>query len=191
MGELIRSFIAIELPPDLQQKIDDFNRGLKQAAPEIRWLSGRSIHITLKFLGEQPPERMNAVIPALMDVCDRFEPFQLTVSGFGAFPDEKRPRVFWLGVRSNPVPPLYALQNRIEEILLPLGFDRENRRFSPHLTLARVKFPGDFAHLWKYTATTPFPEYTFPVKEIVLMRSLLKPTGALYKPLQKYSLHRF
>jgi 2'-5' RNA ligase len=190
MSELLRAFIAIELPDQLKREIDEYTRKLKQTAPDIRWVKSNALHITMKFLGEQPALRIDAAAATLLAESRQDDPFRLTVSEFGAFPNTKRPRVFWLGVQSEPVDPLYKLQNRIEEVLQPLGFEKEERRFSPHLTLARVKFPGDFTRLWDYVRENPFPVFAFSVHEMVLMRSILKPSGAEYHVIQKYPLQR-
>lgn len=188
MNELIRSFVAIELPAEIKTAIDSYIQQIRKLAPNIKWAKAASIHITLKFLGEQPPELIDKTLAGLLPVSEIASPFQLTVTQFGAFPNEKRPRVFWLGIESQPAEPLFTLQSWIEERLVPLGFEKERRRFSPHLTMARVKFPENFAALWSFVQANPFPAQSFAVHEIVLMRSLLKPSGAEYRPVQKYSL---
>jgi 2'-5' RNA ligase len=110
------------------------------------------------------------------------------VTKFGAFPSQRRPKVIWLGLQGIPQKPLYDLQKKIESVLQELGFEAEKRRFAPHLTLGRIKFPMDISPFWNYFDEKPFPEYRFRVSEYVLMQSDLKPSGAVYTPIQKYSL---
>ncbi len=186
--ETIRSFVAIELPQSLKQQIDDYSRALHPLCPNTRWVNSNALHITLKFLGEQPVDLIERVKQNLTHVQDAFQPFSLTIAHFGAFPGKRNPRVLWLGVHSEPLEPLLELFQFIENDLHGLGFPKEKRRFSPHLTLARVKKPGRFDALWQFVHTHPFQPFQFKVQHIVLMQSFLKPQGAVYKPLAKYTL---
>ncbi len=184
----IRAFIAITLPDALKEAIEQYQAQLKALAPKVKWVRPNAIHITLKFLGEQSPQSMDNVVPALMDVQSTGRSFEMHVKGFGAFPNRRRPRVLWLGSAGEPHEHLYQLHRHIEERLEPLGFEREKRRFSPHLTLGRIKFPVNLDDLWKYVESHPFTPYTFSVNEFVLMRSELRRDGARYTPIHKYPL---
>lgn len=186
--EKIRSFVAIELPKELKKRIDDYQRQLKPLCRHTRWVKSDSLHITLKFLGEQEADLIQRVQQNLEHVSGVFSPFQITIKEFGAFPGKRNPRVLWLGVISEPLQQLYQLFQFVENDLHGLGFPKEKRRFSPHLTLARVKQPGNFEALWKFVQNNPFEPFPFEVKEIVLMRSFLKPQGTEYKALAKFSL---
>ncbi|APF20683.1 2'-5' RNA ligase [Caldithrix abyssi DSM 13497] len=186
--ETIRSFVAIELPADLKKQIDQYQRQLKPLCRHTRWVNSKGLHITLKFLGEQEPDLIDRVQQNLFHVQGAVKPFRLTVKNFGAFPGKRSPRVLWLGVVSQPLEAVHDLFQFIEENLHGLGFVKEKRRFSPHLTLARVKQPGRFDPLWEYVQKHPFEPYTFEVNKIVLMRSILKPQGAEYRPIATYSL---
>ncbi len=188
MPDIIRSFAAISLPDYLKSEIESYVERLRETAPGVKWVKTESIHITLKFLGEQKSEVIDNVSTRLMNVPESFSGITLTSGQFGAFPDEKKPRVFWLGINSSEMEKLLQLQRWIENELQPLGFEKEKRRFSPHLTLGRVKHPEDFSGLWDHVQQNAFPEISFDVKEFYLMRSILKPAGAVYTPLQKYSL---
>ncbi len=188
MSETIRCFVAIELPEELKNQIDRYLADLQPLAPKVKWVKARAMHITLKFLGNQTPAMVDAITESLMTGLPPTPDFRLTIAGFGAFPSERRPRVFWLGVRSEPREPLYALQAGIEERLELMGIEREQRRFSPHLTLGRVKFPQDFSQIFNFARQVPFQDFTFPVRKFVLMQSVLKPQGAEYHPLHVFSL---
>ncbi len=188
MSEIIRSFIAIDIPQEVREKIVQYQTRIKSFAPQLKWVHPNAMHITLKFLGNQPAERIDAVIARLFDLPKNYRPFSIVISEFGGFPNERRPRVLWLGIQSQPHEPLFRLQNDIEDYLEPLGFEKEKRRFSPHLTMARVKFPRDFSELFAFVNQYPFQKTEFPVSELIVMRSILRPRGAQYTPIQKYSL---
>ncbi len=189
MSRNIRCFFAIELPFELKERIAAFLSELKKHASGVKWVKSDALHITLKFMGNQPPEQVDKLVTTLLSNPLSVDGFGIRVEGFGAFPNKRRPRVFWLGVESLPRTPLYSLFEQLEQQLEPLGFERENRRFSPHLTLGRVKTPADFDRLWNWAEGNPFRTFQFEVESFVLMQSILKPSGAEYKLLQKYPLH--
>lgn len=190
MSETIRSFLAIELPEFLKFKLDEFIRSLQAKTGKTKWVKDSNLHLTLKFLGNQPSEKIDALIPALVRGNPPLQPFRITTNKFGAFPGRQRPRVFWLGINAAPQDALADLRSWIENSLEPLGFEKETKPFRPHLTLGRSKIPEDFSTLWEYIAQHPFPPFSFEVNRFVLMRSILKPTGAEYRVLQKFSLQK-
>ncbi len=184
----IRSFVAIELPEKLKEQIDAYQKNLKHFTRFVRWVNPQSLHITLKFLGNQETELINRVQENLQQVKGAFEPFKITVNQFGAFPGKRNPRVFWLGIKGEPLESLRNLFYFLENNLHSLGFSKETRPFSPHLTLGRVKSMERFDDLWDFVQKNSFVPFTFKVNEIVLMQSFLKPQGAVYKPIEKYGL---
>jgi 2'-5' RNA ligase len=186
--ESIRSFVAIELPAELKERIADYQKNLKRFTRHVRWVQPASLHITLKFLGEQEKPLIERVQQNLKAVQGAFSPFDVTISQFGAFPGKRNPRVFWLGIKSDPLESMFDLFHFLENNLQGLGFKKETRRFSPHLTLARVKAPERYDELFRFVQTNPFAAFSFKVREIVLMQSFLKPQGAVYKPIEKYVL---
>ena len=152
---LLRLFVAIELPDEVKQALVEAVRALRGAGVDdgLRWVRPEGVHVTLKFLGPTPPERVPAIIDALRDAVRGVAPFDLQPSGIGAFhggrsqhftreyPRESYPqniRVLWVGVHGDTAA-LAALADRVEGALNPLGFPREKRAFSAHLTLARVR----------------------------------------------------
>lgn len=189
MTDLIRCFIAIEIPETIKNKIEAYIKDLHPFAPKIKWASKNALHVTLKFLGHQTPQNMEKIITALLLMKQNHGSFEITVSESGAFPAKKRPRVIWLGIQPVPRETFLNLYAWIEERLSAIGIEPEERNFSPHLTLARVKFPQDFSSMWQYMEQNPFGSQTFQVHEIVLMRSILKSSGAEYQVIQKYPLH--
>ena len=185
----IRCFFAIELPGELKARLHQFIADLKTRADGVKWVKSDSLHITLKFMGNLPERQVDTLITALISKPVRVSPFEVRIAEFGAFPNHRRPRVFWLGVESLPRQPLYSLFRQLEARLEPLGYEKESRRFAPHLTMGRVKSGQTFDTLWQWTRAHPFEPFRFSVDSFVLMQSILKPGGAEYKQLQKYPLH--
>ncbi len=182
----IRSFIAIELPPVMQEKIQLHTRQLRQqTAAAVRWVTAGNIHLTLKFLGEIPPtdiERVRAMLAAEAQLC---RGFVMTVGGLGTFPNSQRPRVVWIGIQAPQ--PLFDLQQRIEHACRKLGLVAEERKFSPHLTLGRVSrniHPEQNRHLSQTLLDCRISSLgEVQVSQICLFQSELKSGGAVYTPL--------
>ena len=187
-NNLIRCFIAISLPTNILDEIGSYLRQLKKIAPTVRWAKVAGIHLTLKFLAEQPEPIVKSIEKELIGIGGVSQPFQLTVAGAGCFPNQKRPRVFWLGLEHDQNNSLFRLHDWIDTHLEPLGFEREKRRFSPHLTLGRVKSPSEYQDIFDFFTQNPFPVMKFNVYEVVLMHSELRPEGAKYTPIHRYSL---
>jgi len=138
--EAHRLFIAIHLPDDLLQTLTASQRQLqrKLAASPLRWSRPEGIHLTLKFLGDTDPARIPEIIDALSRVAAKHAPFELPVGGLGMFPNARRPNVLWAGV-ADEAHRLRHLAADVDKALARLGWQREKRPFSGHLTLARVK----------------------------------------------------
>jgi RNA 2',3'-cyclic 3'-phosphodiesterase len=187
-NNLIRCFIAVSLPQEILDQIGLYLQELKNISPRVRWVKPTAIHITLKFLAEQSQEMVKIVEKELTSLGEVCPPFELSVAGTGCFPNRNRPRVFWLGLEHDAKNSLFNLHEWIDQHLEPLGFEREKRRFSPHLTLGRVKEPSDHQNIFDHFARNPFPVSKFTVKEVVFMQSELRPKGAKYTPIGKYLL---
>ena len=184
--KLIRCFIAIKLPETLLNDIGQYINQIKKIAPDVRWVKAQNIHITLKFLGEIEKNLLQQVVEELFPLVNLVKHFELVVSGFGSFPSAKNPRVFWLGLEPDIKNSLYTLYQWIDKNLESLGFNREKRRFSPHLTVGRIKKPQNFKKLYHFIERNQFPKCIFKVDKIVLMRSELNVTGAIYTPIEEY-----
>ena len=135
----MRLFIAISLPDAERRAIAAATAPLRDAAPSVGWMDESRLHLTLKFLGEQPAEAVPALSAALRQAAAPHSPIALDLGGLGAFPTQRRPRVIWLGVA--PDPKLELLHHDVEEACAALGYEVEGRAFRPHLTLGRVR-PG-------------------------------------------------
>jgi 2'-5' RNA ligase len=164
----------------------------------IKWVRPAGFHLTLKFLGNVAQEKLSGIVDVLGKVTPPFPAFTVSVGGIGVFPNARDPRVIWIGVRSVG-DDLVRLQKGIEEGLESLGFAREGRSFHPHFTLGRLGSFGrarrqfdsrpDREALVKWIAQNEQREYgRFEVKEVLLMKSDLKPGGAVYTPLAAVGL---
>lgn len=188
----IRTFVAIELTPDLERAVRDLQTQLKQRLPfpALRWVQPHGIHLTLKFLGDVPPSRLPAIQDALATVATRHAPFDLVATGLGVFPSLSRPNVLWVGLAGD-LPRLHRLRDDVEAAIAPLGYLTESRPFHPHLTLARIKdaAPADLQGVRDLLRQPPAADLgALPVTAVYLMRSDLSPQGARYTPLAVYPL---
>jgi 2'-5' RNA ligase len=130
----MRIFIGIDLDDEIRGKLARFLEGVSGFAPDARWVRPESLHITLKFIGEQKQEQVEAITQRLRRV--ESDPFKVQVSGYGFFPTAKSPRVFWIGIHAGLQ--LAQLAGDIDAAVAGLGVPREERKSSPHLTLARA-----------------------------------------------------
>jgi len=183
----MRSFIAVNLPTTLTDDIGNIIERLRNAGPKARWVPSGNLHLTLKFLDEIEPSQVGAIVGAMTLAKDGTAPFDLRLGGFGFFPNEGRARVFWIGIQDG-FETLKGLARSIDRQLEPLGFAREKRPFSAHVTLARFREPGPAGTLAKAAARTPFEPDPVNVGSIELMKSVLSPKGATYSVIESVSL---
>jgi len=190
--EEIRSFIAIELPEEAKEGLAGLRSKLERDEHKfIKWVEPGSIHLTLKFLGNILSSQVAEVVEAMEGATQGIAPFHLEISGMGAFPNLKQPRVFWVGI-SGELDKLSKLQRNIDSALVPLGFAKEDRSFMPHLTLARIRqgaSPGERRTFGELVGASRFEEkYYIEVDSINLMKSQLTPAGAIYSRLSLLGL---
>lgn len=184
----MRTFIAIEIPEETKKAIAELQARLKDSGAEASWTRPEGIHLTLKFLGEVPKERIGEVRNALVQAAEGRSRFRLTVAGTGVFPNEKDPRVVWVGV-SGELDKLMGLQIRVEEHMVRLGFQQEDRRFTPHLTLGRIKklsSRGSWVHALEGVRGIALPG--FEVAGLSLMKSELGRAGSVYTEIGRAEL---
>jgi 2'-5' RNA ligase len=196
----MRIFIGIDLEPEVRARISRFIDGVQGFAPDARWVRPESLHITLKFIGEQKPEQVDAITERLRRV--EAGGFEIRCVGYGFFPTAKAPRVFWIGIHAGPQ--LAGLAETIDMATAELGIQGENRPYSPHLTLARAggrsgapkQQKGDapntiFAVLDKRLAAIGELDFgTMTAREFILYQSQLSPTGSKYTKLQCFPLQQ-
>lgn len=194
----MRIFVAIDLDLEIRAKIGRFLDGVRGFAPEARWVRPESLHVTLKFIGEQKAEQVKAVAEALKRVTG--PSVEIQFGGYGFFPSAKAPRVFWIGIQAGPE--LGNLANNVDAAMAKLGIPREERAFSPHLTLAR-RGGGSGSPRWRKGDE---PNATFSVldkrlgamdsldfgtmtaREYCLYQSQLSPGGSKYTKLHRFAL---
>jgi len=193
MSETWRLFIAIPLPDAVIATLEEAQRMLKKAVPQrtVTWVAPHNIHLTLKFLGEVPVIQRDAISQALSRVAEQHSTFALNTAGLGCFPSNRNPRVVWVGLGGDEEA-LRLLWDSVERAIAPLGYPTENRPFSPHLTLGRVRRDVLRADAQRLGAAvcevTPPCEVLWSVTELTLFRSELKPGGADYTKLHNAPL---
>ena len=182
----IRSFIAIEIPEDIRNQIADVQEILKKEPERISWTKAANMHLTLKFLGDVEQNLIPDIGKTLNEISQTVKSFTFRINGLGAFPNLKRARVLWIGIE-NPGSELEDIAKKIEDSLIQFGFSKENRKFKPHLTLGRVKSQLSADFINKFNKIS-FEGGVVLVREIKLIKSDLKPTGAVYTPIQIVNL---
>lgn len=180
----VRAFLAVDLPEEMTRGIAAIqNRLKKQFGGGVRWVRPEGIHLTLKFFGDIPLSAVETIGGVVNENVRGLSPLALQVRKIGAFPNANRPRVIWLGIEGD-VSRLITLQKKIDAGLQAYGFEREDRSFSPHLTLGRVKSPKGMAGLDRMIEEADaYSAGEFQTAELILFKSDLKPDGAVYTKL--------
>ena len=189
MSKTTRAFIAIKLNEQLHKELEQLQNKLKVADADIKWVKPENIHLTLKFLGNVTDEQIEKVKNTLKKIASDIQSYQIHLAEIGAFPKLSYPRVIWVGMDEG-AEECKALAKSTEDAMEKLGFEKEKRSFSPHLTLGRVRSAKNRQPLIK----TVEKEKNFSssskllVEEIVLFKSTLTPKGPIYEPMFKGNL---
>jgi len=188
MAAAIRAFIAIEIPEAVRPDLERVQAGLKGPFIRASWVSPKNIHLTLKFLGDIPPDSAAALNERMAEAGRGISPLSLFASGVGAFPGPRRPRVLWVGLGGD-LDRLERLHRGLEAEMGRAGFPPEGRPFRAHLTVARVKAVEDPAALEEaLRRLSGFRSPPFSAVEMVLFRSELTPSGPIYTRLYRAGL---
>jgi 2'-5' RNA ligase len=180
----LRLFVALEIPASVREAFRELSARLRGLCRGARWTDADGIHLTLKFIGEIEAGRRAGIEAALARVRQP-SPFAVVFRGAGYFPNHRHPRVLWAGVEAGPE--LGGLASGVERELEPLGFLRESRPFHPHLTLARFKTEEGLPRLREEVEKLGAPEFgRAEYHQLDLMRSTLRPQGALYSRLARF-----
>lgn len=189
---VIRAFIAIDLSPEIQNQLDVVLKNYKDQLVKvpIRWVAVNNIHLTLKFLGDVSLTNLPLLTDMLATEVSGHHGFEISVGGSGAFPNIRQPRVIWVGVEAPQE--LISIQNGIESTTSRLGYAREERQFSPHLTLGRISRNATAQDVKAISQCLEKIRVGFLgatcVEKIHLYRSDLQPTGAVYTRIFSTSL---
>jgi 2'-5' RNA ligase len=184
----LRTFIAIELESAIKDDVGRLqNRLRSRLAPGcVRWVRPEGMHLTLKFLGDTPLDRVEEVRVALVQAAAEIHPFTFTVAGLGCFPNTRNPRVVWVGLHEI-TGALASLRDAIEAHVAPLGFPTEGRAFKPHLTLGRIQRRASKSEVREIgevvAASVSGIESEMAVQEVLYIKSDLRPSGAVYTTL--------
>ena len=181
---LVRAFLAIPLSGDLKTALQRLQSDLKARNSEVRWSRLDNLHLTLHFFGEIHQENLEKIMASMLSVSNRHKPFQVNVTGLGAFPNVRRPRVVWLGL--TPQHPLRQLHQDCQTSLQAAGIVTDSRPYAPHLTIGRVRARTDLTALSREIGTREFGQLA--VDRLVLYESRLRPGGAEHRPLFSVAL---
>lgn len=177
--DTVRTFICIEIPASISERIGNLQTKLKAIDAQVSWAKPSNIHLTLKFLGAVETTRIENVARAVQRAVTGINKFEIEISGAGCFPSTRSPRVLWIGLPEvpNALKQLYA---NLEDDLSREGFAREKRKFSPHLTIGRLRGPKNATQLAELLIESGFTAERFTAREVIVMRSDLKKTGSIY-----------
>jgi len=183
---MVRTFIAIQISDTMRRNLANLIADLKNTSGAVRWVSPENLHLTLKFLGNVEEKKTEDIGQGVSNACKGSAPFAMSLKSLGAFPSTRRPRVVWVGVAKGK-DDLISLNEKIETQLEQIGFEKEKRKFSPHLTIGRLKRegrPGDLAD----RLSVEFDGGECEVERVCVMKSTLTPSGAIYEELQHTTL---
>lgn len=175
----MRLFVAVDLPNDIKKQLNKICYGVSG----VRWVTFEQMHLTLRFIGDADNRQFEAVQSALSQV--EFRPFEMSLKGVGQFPPKGAARVIWAGVEAPDE--LQKLAKRVNDVINEIGYKPEDRAFSPHITLARLKTPPAAETLRKFTMkNADFGTPTFKADQMTLYSSVLTPMGASHKTEAEY-----
>ena len=191
----VRTFVAIPIPAEIRRRLVEVEQDLMPAKAGVKWVPEDNFHVTLKFLGYVEPERLEAVARGVEAAVRGIGPFEVELAEVGAFPKITRPSVVWVGVTRGGQE-MISLADRIDREMAKIGFERENRPFSPHITVGRVKSPKNRG--WPPENLSGLRELierhqnrevgSFGVEQVNIMRSELRITGPIYSVISDFKL---
>jgi len=184
---MIRTFIAVNVSDATRRMIDTLQMIFIHSRRLIRFVPPENVHVTLKFLGDIDPEIMPELITKIETSIRSLRKFDYICAGTGVFPNVRRPRVLWLGITQGSEM-LTNLSKTLDESLKAMPIESEEREFKAHITLGRIKeFRKPVPELDQFLAY-PFKPTHNPVDEVILFKSTLTPSGAIYTPLHNFTL---
>ena len=186
-----RVFCAVELPQQVRTQLEEHILKLRKQNPDAAasWSRVENIHLTLKFFGNVALDRIPAITDAAARTVAEFAAFPIGIGGTGVFPRPSRAQVLWIGV-NDPSGKLSALQERLENEFAAEGFPKENRAYSPHLTIARIRRHEGARPLADAHLQMPFTATNIDLNELILFRSELSPKGSKYTAISKHPIRK-
>lgn len=184
---MMRLFIALPLPSPIESLLKEIIEHFKPFGGKVKWVDPRNIHLTIKFLGETDPELVPDIKKSLDRVIPNFSTISCEINKLGAFPNLNRPRVFWAGL-SGQLEILSKLAKHVDLEMHALGFEKESRKFKPHLTLGRVKRDGGLNDLCRAIKDYSLSPAALDFGQLVLFKSTLTPQGPVYERLYQVNL---
>jgi RNA 2',3'-cyclic 3'-phosphodiesterase len=181
----MRCFVAVELPAHVRHRLADLQSRMADLGRAVRWTRPESIHLTLKFLGEVPDAQVSRICTTAREIAAKYPVCDLELAGTGCFPPRGPVRVVWIGI-SQPPPPLLECQRDCESAYATLGFEPENRPYSPHLTIGRVNDPAAANRI--RSGLQQFESFSagrFTADGLTVFQSQLRPAGSIYTPLAR------
>ena len=184
----IRAFIAVDIDKKNRQALLEIQEELKKINADLKFVEPENIHLTLHFLGNTTLDEVELMKQKLITPISEFPPFTIRPENIGAFPDREHPRVIWIGIGEGEKE-LTTLQEKIVQVLKNSGREIDERKFHPHLTLARIRSNKNKHFLTETLKKIKLPEFKkILVKEVILFQSTLTPQGPVYNILTKWEL---
>lgn len=192
MDESIRAFIAIELPKQVKDELSSIQKNLRNSGADVKWVEPENIHFTLKFLGNTEKTKIKDITDALNEIAKKIKSFSMNLTEIGAFPRISYPRVIWVGIKEG-ANTVSELAKTVEGKLNKLGFPKEDRPFSAHITIGRVRSPKGKEKLKTQVenlnkSKSQLADYKIQISKITLFQSTLMPTGPTYTKLHEAHL---
>ncbi len=186
----MRLFIACPVPEEIKKKIANLEGGFRGSNADVKWVRPESIHLTLKFLGEVNEDKIPEINNRISKAIEGFSVFHAVVEKIGVFPDWRRIRVVWVGIEDGQKE-LKELSNRIEDKMASIGFKKEKRGFTAHITIGRVRSGKGIDRLTDMVREKSEVSLgIIQINEVLLMKSMLRPEGASYECVERFNLDR-
>lgn len=179
---MMRTFIAITLSEQIREGLRSQLNTVQKIDSGVKWVKPENIHLTLKFLGDVEENSIDSIVDAINESVIYTEHFELSVQKAGAFPNMNRPKVLWVGINKGKER-IIEFASKIDQHLFEMGFEKEKHKFSPHITIGRVKYLKNINQITSQLSRLFKNDEAMIVKDVKLIKSILKPSGAEYTPL--------
>lgn len=186
--EKLRLFLALETPRATREAVAGVQTRLKESGADVKWDAPEKFHITLKFLGGTSADMVGQIETAVRTIARATPEIFLLYSELGCFPSKRKPHVIWMGAKEDGAT-LFLLHEKIDKAMVPLGFEADERRFHPHITLGRVRSQKNVKRLITTMESVTFESQPVTIREIAIVRSDTKPSGSVYTTLRSIPLY--